>query len=197
VDPALQPPGLLVGADLQPVLQQQDPVLAHGLLHRRRQLQEPLGLLRGAKAHHRLDARPVVPAAVEDHHLAGGREVRQVPLDVHLRLFPFGRGGQRHDPEHPRAHPLGDPLDRASLPGGIPPFEHDADLGAGRLDPLLHGDQLTVQDPHLPLVLLALHLRRRPGIGFLPRHRRRRLGIRLVLLLLVLLLAHVGYLRWM
>src|SRR6266516_4263586 len=82
--------------------------------------------------------RSVVPAAVEDHDLAGRREVRQVPLYVHLRLLPLGRGGQGNDPEHPRAHPLGDPLDRASLPGGVPALERDADLGSRRLDPLLH-----------------------------------------------------------
>ena len=43
-------------------------------------------------------------------------------------------------------------------PGGVPALEHDADLGSRRLDPLLHGDELAVQDSHLPLVLLALHL---------------------------------------
>ena len=35
--------------------------------------------------------------------------------------------GQRNDPEHLRAHPLGDPLDRASFPGGVPALEDDAD----------------------------------------------------------------------
>ena len=112
-----------------------------------------------------------------------------VPLDVHLRLLPLGRGGQGDDLEHPRAHPLGDPLDRASFPGGVPSLEHDADLGPGRLHPLLQGDQLAVQEPHLPLVLLALHLRRRAGLGL------RRPGLRVVPLLLVLLLfRHVAYL---
>ena len=53
------------------------------------------------------------------------------------------------------------PLDRAPLPGRVPALEHDADPGPGRLDPLLHGHELAVQDPHLPLILLALHLRKR------------------------------------
>ena len=113
---------------------------------RRHQLEEPFGLLRRAEAHDPLDAGPVVPTAVEDHDLAGRREVRDVALEVHLRLLPLGRGGQGHDPEHPRADPFGDPLDRAALAGGVPALEHDADLGPGRLDPLLHGDQLAVQD---------------------------------------------------
>src|SRR5262245_66651765 len=51
VDPALQPPGLLLGADLQPVLQQQDPVIGHRLLDPGHELKEPLGLLRLAEAH--------------------------------------------------------------------------------------------------------------------------------------------------
>ena len=77
---------------------------------------KPLGLLRVAQAHDRSTLGPVVPAAVEDHDLAGGRDVLDVPLDVHLRLLPLGRGGQGHDPERPPAEPLGDSLDRAFLP---------------------------------------------------------------------------------
>ena len=75
---------------------------------------------------------------------AGG-EVRDVALHVHLRLLALGRCGQRHDPEHPGADPLGDRLDRAALAGGVAALEHDADLGAGRLHPLLHRDELAVQ----------------------------------------------------
>ena len=117
-----------------------------------------LGLFLRAEAHDPLDAGPVVPAAVEDDDLARGREMRHVALDVHLRLLALGRSGQGHDPEHPRAHPLGDPLDRAALAGRVPALENDADLRAGGLHPLLHGDKLAVQDAHLLLVLLPLHL---------------------------------------
>ena len=80
---------------------------------------------------------------------------RDVPLHVHLRLLALGRRRQGDDPEHTGAHPLGDPLDRAALAGGVAPLEDDADLRARRLDPLLHRDELAVQPPHLPLVLLA------------------------------------------
>ena len=48
-------------------------------------LQEAVVLLGGAETHHVLDAGAVVPAAIEDHDLAGGREMLHVPLDVHLR----------------------------------------------------------------------------------------------------------------
>src|ERR1700730_759736 len=50
--------------------------------------------------------------------------------------------------------------------------------------PLLQGDELAVQDPHLPLVLLALHLRRWLGSGLLPRYGRRRQDLPVMLLLL-------------
>ena len=56
VHPALQPPGLLAGADLQPVLHKQDPLVGHGFLDPGRQLEEPVGLPGGAEAHHRFDA---------------------------------------------------------------------------------------------------------------------------------------------
>src|SRR4029450_11427814 len=84
LDAAPRPPGLLLGAALQPVLQQQHPRIDHRLLERRHQLQEPLGLLRLAEAHHPLDTGAVGPAAVEDHDLAGGREMRNIALHVHL-----------------------------------------------------------------------------------------------------------------
>ena len=87
-----------------------------------------------------------------------------VALDVHLRLLALGRRGQRDDAEHARAHPLGDRLDRAALAGGVAALEHDADLGARRLDPLLHRDQLAVQRAQLGLVLLALHLAASPRL---------------------------------
>ena len=111
-------------------------------------------LLRGAEAHDRLDAGAVVPAAVEDHDLAGRGEVRDVALDVHLRLLALGRRGERDDAEDARADALGDPLDRAALARRVAPFEDDADLRPGRLDPLLEGDELAVQA--LQLLLVAL-----------------------------------------
>ena len=103
---------------------------------RRALLEEALGLLLGAEAHHPLDAGAVVPAAIEDHDLARRREVPDVALDVHLRLLALGRRGERHHAEDPWADALGDPLDRAALAGRVPTLEDDADLGAGRLDPL-------------------------------------------------------------
>ena len=127
-------------------------------------LEEPLGLLLGAEAHDPLDAGAVVPAAVEDDDLPGGREVGDVALDVHLRLLALGGRGEGDDAERPGAHPLGDRLDGAALAGGVAALEDDADLGARRLHPLLERDDLAVQLAELALVLLALHLRPRLAV---------------------------------
>jgi hypothetical protein len=54
-------------------------------------------------------------------------------------------------------------------------------LGSRGLDPLLHGDELAMQEPHLLLILLALHLRRR--------------DLHVGLLLVVLQVGHVANLR--
>ena len=126
---------------------------------------KPLRLLLGAETHHPLDARAVVPAAVEDHDLARGRQVRQVALRVHLRLLALGRRGQRDHAKHPRAHALGDRLDRAALAGAVAPLEHDADLESLGHHPLLQLDQLDVQLLQLAVVVLAGELLAR-RLGF-------------------------------
>ena len=56
----------------------------------RRQLQEFLVFLRRAEAHDVLDAGAIVPAAVEDHDLAGRGEPLQIALDVELALLAVG-----------------------------------------------------------------------------------------------------------
>ena len=144
--------------DLEPVLEQDDPGVDHGLLDRRRHLEEPLRLLVGAEAHHPLDAGPVVPAAVEDHDLPAGREVRQVALHVHLGLLALGRRREGDHAEHPRADPLGDALDDPALAGGVAALEDDADLGAGRAPPTAAGGRARPAAGQLALVRLAAEL---------------------------------------
>src|ERR1700722_7087004 len=51
VDPTLQPSGLFFGADLQPVLDQDDAGVDDRLLGWRYQLEKPLGLFGGTKSH--------------------------------------------------------------------------------------------------------------------------------------------------
>src|SRR6185312_1033470 len=115
VDAALEATRLLVGAHLEPVLDEVDARVDHRLLDRRYLLEEPLRLLFGAEAHDPFDAGAVVPAPVEDHDFATGGELRDVPLHVHLRLLAIGGRGKRDHPEHTRTDPFGDRLDGATL----------------------------------------------------------------------------------
>src|SRR5450631_1063759 len=157
MNPALQALGLLLPADLQPVLDQVDPGVDHHLLDHRSQFQEALRLLRGAETHDPFHAGPVVPAAVEDHDLAGGREVGDVALNVQLGLLTLRRRGQGDDPEYTRADAFGQSLDGSALAGRITALEYDADTGSGLFDPVLQRHELDLQTSQLLLVLLAFH----------------------------------------
>src|SRR5580704_18447276 len=121
VDAPLQAPRLLFGADLQPILQQNDPGIDDDLLEYGHHFQEAFGLLLGAEPHHTLDPGSVVPAAVEDHDLPCRRQMWNVSLGVHLRLFALGRRGKRDHPENAWANPLGHGFDRAALAGAVAP----------------------------------------------------------------------------
>ena len=125
--------------------------------------QEPFVLLLGAEPHHVLDAGAVVPAAIEDDDLARGREVRDVALHVHLRLFAIRRRGQRDHAEHARAHPLGQRPDRPALARRVAPFEDDDHAVARVFHPLLHHAQLGLQLPQLLRVRAVLHCRTNLG----------------------------------
>src|SRR6185436_18836463 len=98
---------------------------------------------------HPLDAAAVVPAAVEDDHLAGGRQVGDVALEVPLGALALGRRGQRHD-------------------GRVTPFEDQDDLQALLLDPVLHSVELEMKLGHPLLVDGALIT---PVLLRLGRHR--------------------------
>ena len=151
-----EPPRLLLRADLEPVLQQDDPGLDHQLLEQRHDVQEALRRFLGAEAHHPLDAGAVVPAAIEDHDLAGGGQVRQVALRVHLRLFSRSVGAGSAITRNTRG------LTRSvialivpPLPAPSRPSKTHAHLQSLELDPLLQLHQFDVQLLELAVVLLA------------------------------------------
>ena len=98
-----------------------------------------------AEAHDPLDAGAVVPAAVEQHDLAAGRQMRHVALEVPLRALALVRRRQRHDAADARVQALGDALDDAALAGGIAPLEDHHDLQLVGLHPVLQLDQLALQ----------------------------------------------------
>jgi hypothetical protein len=84
----------------------------------------------------------VVPAPVEDHDLACRREMREITLNIHLRLLAVGWSRKRDEPEGAWAHPLRHCPDRAAFAGSIAALEHDDDALAGLLDPILQRAQL-------------------------------------------------------
>ena len=75
-----------------------DPRAHEHPLELRARAQELLVLVLGAEAHDALDAGPVVPTAVEQDHLAGGRQMDDVALEIPLGLLALGRRGEGDDP---------------------------------------------------------------------------------------------------
>ncbi len=120
--------------------------------------EEPLVLLRRAEPQDALHAGAVVPAAIEERDLTGGRQLLDVPLEVPLRPLPLGGLRQGDHAGRPRVRVLRDPLDRAALAGRVPTLEHHDDPRAGRADPFLHLHELLLQPEQLFLVGLAPEL---------------------------------------
>ncbi len=138
LDARLETPLLFLVVDFQPVFDEQDAIIDDVSLYLRADFEKALMLLLGAEAHHRLDARAVVPTAVEDDHLPSRREVGEVTLDIYLGLFPVGWCWQGDDAKHPRTDPLGDGADAAAFARGVATLEDDDDPLPGRLHPILH-----------------------------------------------------------
>src|SRR5581483_1011077 len=105
-----------------------------------------------AEAHDVFDAGAVVPAAVEDHDLAGGWKMRHVSLDEHLGFFAVRRRGKRHHSEHARADFFGDRLDRAALAGCVAPLEHDDHAKSARPYPALEMAKFDLKLAQLALI---------------------------------------------
>jgi hypothetical protein len=74
---------------------------------------------------------------VEEHHLAGGREVFDIALEVPLGLLALGRLGEGDDADGAGRGALGDALDDTALAGGAAAFEDDQDLQTLLLNPVL------------------------------------------------------------
>src|SRR4029079_11313892 len=143
---------LLVVRHREPVLEHGDPRPHQHPLELRAAAQELLVLLLGAVAHHPLDVRAVVPAAVEQDHLTGSREVLDVALEVPLGALALARLGQRDHADRARAGALGDPLDDAALAGRAPALEDHQHLEPLGLYPVLQQPELFLEPLHLRLV---------------------------------------------
>src|SRR6476660_3249998 len=95
-----------------------------------------------AEAQHVLDARPVIPAAVEDDNFARGRGMPKVALHVALCLLSVGRRWYCDYAEHSVADAIRDRLNHAALAGGVASFEDHNHPFTMFLNPLLQGAQL-------------------------------------------------------
>jgi hypothetical protein len=110
-----------------------------------------------AESHDPLDARPVVPGAIEQDDFAGSRQLRDVALEVPLSALDFARLLEGDDAGAAGVQMLHEALDRAALTCGIAPLEQDDDPGARVLDPRLQFQQLDLQAVLVTLVGLARH----------------------------------------
>src|SRR5437016_6225691 len=82
VDPSAETPFLFVLSDLQPDFEEPDAGVYDVFFDLRDQLQEFSMIIFAAETHHVFHAGSVVPAAIENHDFAAGREL----LDVALRV---------------------------------------------------------------------------------------------------------------
>lgn len=78
-----------------------------------------------------------------------------VALEVPLSGLPVRGLVQGHDAGAAGVEPLGEPLDRAALPGRVPALADHHDPLTGFSDPALKLEQFDLQDPLGPLVLLT------------------------------------------
>ena len=126
-------------------------------------------LLLGAVAHHPLDVRAVVPAAVEQDHLPGGRQVLDVPLEVPLRLLALGRHGSATTRTVRGLVRSVIRLITPPLPAEPRPSKITGDLEPLGGDPVLQQHQLLLEPGHLRLV----HDGRAAALGVVRRGRGR------------------------
>ena len=145
MDPHGEAQMLLFVGDGKPVLDQDNSGAHEHALEFRHGSEEFFDVVVGAEAHHALDAGTVVPATVEQHDLAAGRQMRSVTLEIPLRALPLVRRRKRGDAADPRIEPLGDALDDAALAGGIAALENHHHLELLVLHPALQFDQLALQ----------------------------------------------------
>src|SRR5207244_13421099 len=110
---------------------------------------EPAVRVLRAEPHAALDAGAVVPASGEQDHLARARKLRDVALEIPLRLLALRRSRKGDDPTHAGIQALGDGLDDAALTRGITSFEDDHHPQPLLADPFLELDQLELESGEL------------------------------------------------
>src|SRR5215469_13649242 len=110
---------LFLFADLEPVFDEDNAVILEQSFEPWAHPQEVCILFVSTEFHYVFDEGTVVPTSVEDDDLTSRRQIFDVPLRVHLRLFTLGGGGQSNVPKDARTYAFHDPVDHAALSGGI------------------------------------------------------------------------------
>ncbi|MNC35732.1 hypothetical protein D3C75_842260 [compost metagenome] len=168
VDALLEALLLLFITDREPVLDEGDARASQHPLELGAGTQKLAVFGIGAKAHYPLHPGPVVPGAIEQHHLPRRGQVGGIALEVPLGALPVRGGGQGGDPADPGVEGLGDRLDDAPLAGGIAPLEQHHHLEPLLLDPLLQLDQLLLQLSEV--VFIGLLVQARAFLALFLRH---------------------------
>ena len=139
---ALEAAGLLVLGDAEVELDQ-DRALTHQILFEAHDaIHKILVLLLGAEAEDRFDHGAVVPAPVEEHHLATGRELGDVALEEPLMALLLGGLAEGDEAVALFVHVARDTANGAALAGGVATLEDDDHPGLGLFQVPLHADEL-------------------------------------------------------
>src|SRR5262249_30504450 len=158
IDARGKAPLLLVLADLEPDLDQQDPRIDDVFFDLRYDLEKHPVLLLTAKSHDVFDAGTVVPTAIEDDDLACRRKSLDIALREQLGLFALRRGWKRNHAKDTRALAFGNRRDGPALAGGIAALEQDDDARALLLHPILEMAKLDLKRLQLLLVSFSFQL---------------------------------------
>ena len=133
----------------EPVLDEIDARAHEHLLKKRARPQKFLVFLIAAKTHYPLDARAVVPAAVEQDDLSRGGQLLDIALKVPLASFTLGGGAQGDNAANAWVQAFGNAPYHTTLAGSIATFEQDTDLEPLQPHPLLHFEQFKLQPNEL------------------------------------------------
>ena len=151
-------PQLLRPPDVQPQLLQHDSLIHQHPLEIRNLAEEMLALIGRAEVEDVLHDAAIVPAPVEEHDFALGRQVIDVALEIPLSRLAVRRFRERDDPRDPRVEVLTEALDRAALTSRVAPLEDHDDALAAFLHVGLEPHELELKRLDLLLVGFLAHL---------------------------------------
>ena len=136
---------LLIVRDGKPVFDELDTAACQHLFEFRHGAEKLFVFVIIAKAHDALNASTVVPAAIKQHDLACGGQMRHVALKVPLCAFTVVGSGQGSHPANAGVQALRDALDDAAFAGCISAFKQNHNAMAMGHHPVLQLDEFALQ----------------------------------------------------